>query len=439
MELNPLPGFRDFYPEDAARRDYIFNKWRQTAYRYGFSAYDGPLLENTDLYRKKSGDELMGQLYCFVDKGGRDVSLRPEMTPSLARMIANKGHSLPKPIRWYSTPQFFRYERQQRGRLREFYQLNFDILGESDISADTEVVALAIDTLRAFGLTSSDFQVHVNDRLLLNALFDAIGIIGDDAHKIVFTAVDKWSRGSPEKIKEIMVKDGIESSQADQVLSLFQKKNLMEIASEYDSSEKVSERILALQCLFGWIDIMGLSDYVKFDHTIVRGLAYYTGIVFEALDCKGTLRSICGGGRYDHLIKKIGGVDMPAVGFAMGDVVLSELLSERHLWPSKLLPSIDLYLILIDEKLRSPLLSLAHQLRDAGWSVEYPFTETSVGKQFKTASQREAKYAIVIAPEEWQRGIVKLKNMQTREEKEIHVAEIQSHLLKIIAPSALNF
>lgn len=432
MELTLLPGFRDFFPEDTARRDYIFKHWRETANRYGFLPYDGPPLENTDLYRRKSGDEIVAQLYCFTDKGGREISLRPEMTPSLARMIASKGRSISKPIKWFCMPQFFRYERQQRGRLREFYQFNCDILGESSVAADAELIALSIDCLRAFGLTETDFRVHVSDRQLLTALISAVGIEDPHLFTVIFSAVDKLTREPPEKVKAKMVEGGVQPDQADKILSFFKQKDLMDIASAYDSSPAVCERVLTLQRLFGLLEAMGLRNFVEFDISIVRGLAYYTGIVFEAFDCKGDLRAIYGGGRYDQLLKTIGGVDMPAVGFAIGDVVLGELLKERALWPQKLMPPLDVYFILIDETLRQPLLSLAHQLREIGFNVDYSLTESSVSKQLKSASEKEATIAVILGPEEWKQGNLKIKDLKKWEEKEIRIEKIREHLLETL-------
>lgn len=428
MDLTSLPGFRDFFPEDAAKREYIFTQWRKTAQQYGFLNYDGPPLEPTDLYRKKSGDEIVGQLYCFTDKGDREVSLRPEMTPTLARMVASKGNSLPKPIKWFSIPQLFRYERQQRGRLREHFQFNCDILGETDIAADAELVALLIDCLRALKLTSDDFKVRISDRQLLAALVKVCGIDSEAKTKTVFAAVDKIAREPREKIKAKMIEGGLSTEQTDKILSLFEQKTLSSLASAFDSSPEVCERILALQQFFGILEAMGLKDYVVFDLTIVRGLAYYTGIVFEAFDCKGEFRAICGGGRYDKLLSTIGGVDIPALGFGMGDVVLSELLTDRKLWPGDLGQTIDIFLVLVDESLRSSMLALGHKIRQADLRVDYTFTETAIGKQFKLASAKGAKGAVVIGPDEWKLGQVKVKDLSSRDEKAIALDQLVPHL-----------
>lgn len=427
MELNPLPGFRDFFPERAARREYLFARWRESARRFGFEPYDGPPLELTDLYRRKSGEEIVAQLYCFEDKGGRAIALRPEMTPTLARMIAAQGASLPKPIKWFSIPQLFRYERQQRGRLREHFQFNCDILGESSVEADVELTALLIETLISFGLTAEDFSVRVSDRRLLSAALEALGISGGEARGRVFAAVDKLSREPREKVRERLRESGIEEKAADDLLDLIGSRDLAQFAARFETVPEASERILLLQRFMGLIECMGLRGFVEFDPTIVRGLAYYTGIVFEAFDRKGALRAISGGGRYDDLLENLGGAPLPALGFGMGDVVLSEMLTERNLWPARLDDGPEVYLVLVSETLRPALLALGRRLRQAGFRVDYPLASSAVGKQFRAASQR-ATAAVVIGPDEWPRGLVKIKFLAAREEKTIHISEIETEL-----------
>ena len=432
MDLIPLPGFRDFFPERAARREYVFSRWRNAALRFGFEPYDGPPMEPTDLYRRKSGEEIVGQLYCFTDKGGREVSLRPEMTPTLARMIAAQGSSLPKPIKWFSIPQLFRYERQQRGRLREHFQFNCDILGEASVEADVELVALLTETLSSFGLVAKDFAVRVSDRLLLAAVLDALGIAGDEARGRVFAVVDKLSREPREKIRTRLVEGGFAANIADDLLDLLTARDLGRIASRFESSPAVTARVLVLQRFFGLLECMGLGAFVEFDPSIVRGLAYYTGIVFEAFDRKGELRAISGGGRYDHLLEALGGAPLPALGFGMGDVVLGEMLTDRNLWPSKLDSGPQVYLILVDEALRPQMLALGRNLRLAGFRVDYPLVASAVGKQFRAAAQRGAGAAVVIAPEEWQRAAVKLKDLASRDESEVSVAELNAALTRLL-------
>lgn len=427
MELQPLPGFRDFYPERAARREYLFARWRETARRFGFEPYDGPPLELTDLYRRKSGEEIVEQLYCFEDKGGRAVALRPEMTPTLARMIAARGASLPKPIKWFSIPQLFRYERQQRGRLREHFQFNCDILGESSVEADVELTALLIETLVAFGLTADDFSVRISDRRLLSAALEALGISGADARGRVFAAVDKLSREPREKVRERLREGGLGEQPADDLLALIGNRDLAQFAARFETVPEILERVLILQRFMGLIECMGLGGFVEFDPTIVRGLAYYTGIVFEAFDRKGALRAISGGGRYDDLLENLGGAPLPALGFGMGDVVLGEMLTERNLWPADLEEGVDAYLVLVNESQRPALLALGRRLRQAGFRVEYPLAPSAVGKQFRAASQRAAA-AIVIGPDEWSHGLVKIKFLAAREEKTISIPEIETAL-----------
>ncbi len=431
MDLATLPGFRDFFPEQFARREYIFRHWRRAARRHGFLPYDAPPLEPTDLYRRKSGDEIVGQLYCFTDKGGREVALRPEMTPSLARMIAAHGQQLPKPIKWFSIPQLFRYERQQRGRLREHFQFNCDIIGEPGVEADAELVALLVDCLASFGLTEADFVVRVSDRKLLTALLEAEEIHAEAQRAAVFAAMDKLAREPRERTLARMAEAGITAEKATRLLQIFHAKSLEEILASHDAFPAVCERVMVLQRFFGLIEVMGLRPFVALDLSIVRGLAYYTGIVFEAFDRKGELRAISGGGRYDDLLKTIGDVDLPALGFGMGDVVLGELLTERNLWPANPMPSLQIFAVLVEERLRPSLLALVRQLRQAGFSVDYALTETAVGRQFRTASQRGALAAVVVAPEEMARGVVKLKDLASRDEREIPVANLKAELTEL--------
>ena len=396
--MNPLPGFRDFYPEALATRRYIFGKWRDVARRYGFREYDGPPLEPLELYRQKSGDEIVGQLFNFVDKGDREVALRPEMTPTLARMVGAHHRDYKKPIKWFAIPQLFRYEKQQRGRLREHFQFNADVIGESDIAADAELIALAIDTLRSFGLTERDFVVRVSDRRAWQRHLSQIGI-AEDQQAAVLQAIDKLEREPIEKTREKLGKV------ADAVLA-FPKEDLREL-----------------------LDKLGdLKAFCQVDFKIVRGLAYYTGIVWEIHDRKGELRAVAGGGRYDNLIKQIAGVNLPALGFGMGDVVLGELLKDRSLLP-KLDGELDCYVVIADESLRGDSLRLIHQLRDAGIAVDYSLTPAKVGKQFQTAAAADAGFAIVVGPDEWKTGEVKLKNLATEKEERVRISDVAGKIL----------
>jgi histidyl-tRNA synthetase len=381
------------------------------ATRYGFEEYDGPPLEPLDLYTAKSGDEIVGQLYHFTDKGERDVALRPEMTPSLARMVAARSGELRKPIRWFSIPQLFRYERQQRGRLREHFQLNCDLIGEPGPLADAEVVALAIDVMRAFGLGPADFRVRISDRRVIAALLQALGL-DQDQTDTMYQVLDKFLRIPEEVSMRRLEEAGIPAKNVEHILGLSRSGNwkmLEEGGEGFDAGLRASGPLKEVRAT---LQVMGLGDYVDLDLSIVRGLAYYTGTVFEIFDANRTMRAICGGGRYDNLLDALGGVELPAVGFGMGDVVLAELLRERGLAPGEV-SSIDVFLAFITQEDLPHLLSLAHRLRDAGLRVEYALSPQAVGKQLKLADARHARLAAVVGPDERARGEIVIKDLGT--------------------------
>ncbi|MSR64619.1 MAG: histidine--tRNA ligase [Verrucomicrobiae bacterium] len=409
MPIQTLPGFRDFYPDDFAIRNHIFNVWRDIARRYGFREYDGPPLESLELFTKKSGDEIVGQLYNFVDKGERTVALRPEMTPTLARMVGAKERDFKKPMKWFAIPQLFRYERQQKGRLREHFQLNADIIGETDPAADAELIALLIDSLRGLDLTAEDFVVRLSSR---NAWRDFFLKHTKDASKEYefYQAIDKLERqGEADTAKKLAVM-GIE---------------LTTVVDFIKASEPTPE----LQVVLTNLGARGLSDFVKVDYNIIRGLAYYTGVVFEAFDRKGELRAIAGGGRYDNLIKLISdaAVNLPALGFGMGDVVLTELLRERGKLPQQK-QRLDAYVIIIGEELRTDALRLIHDLRTKGIAVDYPLAPQKVGKQFQAASAANARFAIVLGPDEWKLGECKVKDLTSGQELKVKLAALAEEL-----------
>ncbi len=418
-----LPGFRDFPPEDLALRSHIFSAWRRVAVRYGFQEYDGPPLECLELYTEKSGDEIVGQLYNFVDKGDRAVALRPEMTPSLARILAERSRSLPKPIRWFSVPQLFRYERQQRGRLREHFQWNVDIVGEEGVAADAEVVAVAIDALRELGLGADDFRARVSDRRLLGAILEALGVPHDGVGA-AFALIDKVERMPAQAAREKLREEaGLSDAACLRLLALLGHTDLDTLAAEFADHPAVLDALRPLRSYAAALDAMGLGDYVEIDLTIVRGLAYYTGIVFELFDRKGELRAICGGGRYDRLLELVGGEPLPAVGFGMGDVVLGELLAERGLLPGYR-RQVDYFLVPIGEEQRPAALALAHQLRERGRSVAYALRDQSVRKQFKAAETEGARRVLVLGPEEAAKGVVVLRDMSDGTERQVLPSEL---------------
>ena len=410
MQTKALPGFRDFYPAELALRTHIVRTWRAVATRYGFEEYDGPPLEPLDLYTAKSGDEIVGQLYNFTDKGGRDVALRPEMTPTLARMVAARANGLKKPIRWFSIPQLFRYERQQRGRLREHFQLNCDLIGEPGPLGDAEIIALAVDVMRAFGLGPADVRVRLSDRRVLRALLVGAGV-AESQLGAAFQAVDKIERFDRAAIVEQLERAGLSAATIEGVFEIAALRGLLPVEAALARVAAGDASGAPLRRVVDALGAMGLGDFVEVDLSIVRGLAYYTGAVFELFDAGRTLRAICGGGRYDGLLHALGGVDLPALGFGMGDVVLGELLRERGLAPSDA-SSIDVFLAGITEDDLPFVLGLAHELRDAGLRVEYALGAQAVSKQLKLADARSARAAVVIGPDDRARGEVMVKDLR---------------------------
>ena len=407
--MKPLPGFRDLFPEDFARRNYLVGKWRETARRYGFVEFDGPTLESAELYRKKnSGGEILGQLYEFTDKGERSVALRPEVTPTLARMVAARHRDFSKPMRWFNVGTCFRYERQQRGRLREFLQFNCDLVGDATPAADAEVIALLIDLLRSFGLGPEDFAIRLSDRSAWHDFLAGHGV-GNDRTAEFLTIVDRMEKMPPEKTEELLAPFGISL----QALQAF-------IARA---------EIPALAPLMADLEARGLRNYVRPDLGVVRGLAYYTGVVFEAFALHAGLRAIAGGGRYDRLLADLsdGSADLPAVGFGVGDAVLLELIPECPVAKAqedaalKADASVQVYLVIADEERRPNALSLAQQLRSEGWRVGFPLGQEKVGKQFGSAETAGATHAVVIGAE-WPQ--VKVKRLADRMEQELDHATL---------------
>jgi histidyl-tRNA synthetase len=398
MSTGALPGFRDFYPQEFAERAFIMRAWRTVARRYAFSEVDGPPLEATELYTKKSGDEIVGQLYNFKDKGDREVALRPEMTPTIARMVAARANALRKPVRWFSVPQLFRYERQQRGRLREHFQLNVDIIGEADVTADAEVLAVAIDVMRALGLTSDDVKARVSDRRLLGAYLQALGVADAALLPVMTEVVDKLGRTKPDASAERLIALGVPARAIEPIVAL-PRTTLDDIRRAlHDAGDASEASVDNFERYLRYVHrLVGDANWIHFDASIVRGLAYYTGIVFELFDAKGELRAICGGGRYDNLLATLGGVDLPAIGFGMGDVVLRELLQSRGLLRD-VVPSIDYWVATArdDADALLDVMDVARQLREKDQTVEYALREQSLGRQLKAASAAGARFAAIV-------------------------------------------
>ena len=408
--MQSLPGFRDFPPEECARRNYIFARWREVARRYGFVEWEGPPLEATELYKKKSGAEIVDQLFTFTDKGEREVALRPELTPTLARVVAAHEREFKKPLKWFSIGQFFRYEKQQRGRLREHFQLNCDITGEAGLAADIELVALCIDVLRAFGFGEKDFVIRISDREFWTDFLREKDVPVDRWDEFL-QVIDKFGREPREKTAEKLGK------LVDPVFATLKSGG---------KSEKLGKLVDGLRG-------RGLADFVSIDIGIVRGLAYYTGIVFEVFDRAGKFRAIAGGGRYDNLIGQLsdGTVSLPALGFAMGDVVLGELIQEIsrvcQIMEKAIAQDrkIDIYVVIAKEERRADALKQIQQLRDGGYRVDYPLTPTKVARQFQAAEEAGASLA-VLHGDEWPQ--LKIKNMATGEQELIPQENLKDYV-----------
>jgi histidyl-tRNA synthetase len=416
--MQPLPGFRDFLPKDCSVRNYISDRWREVARRYGFVEWDGPVLEPTDLYTKKSGPEIVTQLFNFTDKGEREVSMRPELTPTLARVVAAHEREFKKPLKWFSIPQCFRYEKQQRGRLREHYQFNADIIGESSLEADVELIALCVDLLRAFGFTAEDVVVRISDREFWIDFLRTQNV-PEERWEEMLQAIDKSERDPREKTAERL------GPLAERAFKILEGEG---------GSEKLEQVLAALRD-------RGLAEFVKIDLGIVRGLAYYSGVVFEAFDRAGKLRALVGGGRYDNLIQQLsdGAVSLPAIGFAMGDVVLGELIDDQPAAKTKMKEAIaaqqnlDIYIVIAKEERRADALAQIQALRDRGYRVDFPLTPAKVGKQFQTAEQLGARIAILFG-DEWPQ--VKLKDLRTGEQSLLPHEELPARFATLLLSPA---
>jgi histidyl-tRNA synthetase len=418
--MQPLPGFRDFLPQDWARQNYIFGKWWEVARRYGFAQWEGPALEPTELYTKKSGPEIVGQLFNFTDKGDREVALRPELTPSLARVVAAHDREFKKPLKWFSIPHCFRYEKQQRGRLREHYQFNADIIGEASLDADIELIALCVDLLRGFGFGANDVVVRISDREFWIDFLRTQNV-PEEKWQETLQIIDKSEREPREKTAAKLGPLG---------------EDVFKILDGEGTSEKLDRVLDGLRA-------RGLADFVKVDLGIVRGLAYYTGIVFEAFDRGGKLRALAGGGRYDNLISQLsdGAISLSAIGFAMGDVVLAELINEVPAAKAQLDAAVamqrelDIYVVIAKEERRSNALAQVQALREAGRRVDYPLAPAKVGKQFQTAEQLGARVAVLFG-DEWPQ--VAVKDLVTGTQELVAQEKLHAHLREVWGAQAAS-
>ena len=403
-KIQPVKGTREFYPEQMALRNFIYSKVRAASQAFGYQEWDAPFIEPIDLYAAKSGEELVKkQSFVFKDRGGDEIALRPELTPSLARMVAAKQGELTFPVRWWSFGPFWRYESPQKGRSREFFQWNIDLLGADSPEADAELIAVAATFLRSVGLDPARATVSVNNRRLMDSQFDALGILPEKRLE-VSGLVDRRTKMEPAKWDTYALEIGLAQSQLDGLKSLLGNLDLW----------KQSEELVRV---FAALEALGVKEYVKFDPNVVRGLLYYTSTVFEAFETSGSLkRAILGGGRYDNLLADVGGNPLPATGFAMGDVVIGIVLQENGLVPEFVPSPAPVLVTGFDQSLWLQSNALAAELRRAGLNVMVYPEPAKLPKQFKYADKMKMRVAVTVGPDEAANGQVAVKNLLNGEQ-----------------------
>jgi histidyl-tRNA synthetase len=418
--IAPVKGTRDFYPEQMAMRNWLYSTVRGVSESFGYQEWDAPFLETIELYAAKSGEELVKkQSYVFTDRGGDEITLRPELTPSLARMIAAKQNELVFPVRWWSFGPFWRYERPGRGRSREFFQWNIDMLGATGAEADAELVAIAAAFLKAIGLKPAQAQIYVNNRELMDSEFDKLGI-KPEKKADVSGLVDRREKMNAEAWETNAVEIGLTASQLEGLISI------LEDRERWHNSEELTR-------LFKTLDTLGVLEYVKYDPNIMRGLLYYTGTVFEAFDISGGVRrSILGGGRYDNLLRDVGGEPLPAVGFAMGDVVISLILQELKLLPAFPISPAPVLVTVFSPELLTESISLAADMRGNGVNVICYPEPAKLPKQFKYADRMGMRVVVVIGPDEFNTGKVTVKNLSSGTQETIARSKVSESVKKIL-------
>ena len=402
--VQAVKGTRDFYPEEMAFRSWLYGQVREISRRFGYQEYEAPILERLELYAAKSGEELVyEQSFVLQDRGGDELALRPELTPSLARMVAQRQAQLVLPVRWFSYGPFWRYERPQRGRTREFFQWNIDLLGAEMPTADGEIVAIGAEFLRSVGLSSEEVAIFLNSRRLMERKLSEMGV-DDDLRENVFRLIDRRDKLSAKKWAAWALELGLSEDQLEKLKSLLEDPNLWQESEE-------------LRQVFATAEAMGLADYLVYDASIVRGLDYYTGPVFEAYDRARTSRAIFGGGRYDNLVADVGGDRITGVGFAMGDVIIELLLGDANKRPELPTSPSQVLVTLFNEDLYEDTLSLAARLRRAGINTEQILEPMRLGKQFRYADRKGIPYVVILGPDEVKAGQIVVKNLRTGEQQ----------------------
>jgi len=426
LSTEAYKGVRDFYPEDMFIQNHIFNTFKKVCESYGYSQYDASVLEPADLYRAKSGDEIVNeQTYTFIDRGEREVTLRPEMTPTVARMVSAKKQELSFPLRWYSIPNLFRYEKPQKGRLREHWQLNVDLFGVKDTMAEVEVISLAYSIMKEIGLKDTDFQIHLNSRKIMNYILNDLMSLDESTATKICKLIDKKNKLSPadfdKGVKELL------TNKTAEFLTLLNSKNFEEFVSKLPQSLEVSDKVDEIRNVMAQLEKLGITNVV-FDQTIMRGFDYYTGIVFEVYDNNPeNRRAVFGGGRYDDLLGIFGGDKIPAFGFGTGDVIIRDIMETYGILP-EYKPKTNLFICTLNKTCQEYANELAQKLREAGVNVAINLTDKKVGDQIKSADKQKIPYIICIGEDEIKNGEFKLKNLKTGDEKVVKEDDLVKNL-----------
>ncbi|MCP4454358.1 MAG: histidine--tRNA ligase, partial [Planctomycetes bacterium] len=426
MKIPPVKGTRDFYPPIMALRNALTDGWKAASVRNGFEEYDGPILEMLKMYQVKSGDEIVDQLFSLRDRGGRDLAIRPEITPTLARMVNQQINALPRPVKWFSVPRLCRAERPQKGRLREFFQWNIDIIGIESVLADAEIVFCAVDYLKSVGLTAKDIVVRISSRRMLAEVLKAIGIPEDQLDPL-YALLDKINKLPPEAFAEKLAELVPAAGQQGKIQALMKVASIEDVAQVTPLTDAAQSAVDELNDLFATLGTMGIADFCMFDISIVRGLAYYTGVVFEIYDREQSLRAIGGGGRYDNLLKQFGGPQVTATGLGMGDCVLAILLEEKGLLKDLATRSLDYFVACADAQYQSKAIEITAILRSAGKITNGSYKTGALGKQFKQASEQNAAQTIIVGSEV-EDGQLAVKDMATGEQTRVDWAEFVGQL-----------
>lgn len=416
-QLNPPRGMRDWYPEEMRFRKWLFSVWRESALRYGFEEYDSTVVEHEELYVLKSGPEILEQLFHFEDKSGRRLALRPEMTPTLARMIAARGGALAKPLKWFSIAQCFRYERMTRGRKREHYQWNLDVVGVSRVTAEAELLAVALDVLNSLGLTGSEVVVRVSHRRLLGAVLEGLEI-PTGKWPGVFAMIDKRGKETEESIRRGLMDLGVSQQAVETLFSMLEVGQLEPFQEFLAEKGLDSVPLEDLRELFALLQAYGFADYLEFCPSIVRGLPYYTGTVFECFDRQGTFRAIFGGGRYDNLMGMFSSGATSAVGLGFGDVVIREILEEKQRVPS-LPKQVDVFLIPYSGSERNQSVRVAQRLREKGLCVDLMLEDRRLKAALREASRSNARWGVLLLPEELEQGVLVVRDLHSGDEQRV--------------------